>query len=124
MDHAILTVFHDAHMVNGAISAPVKEDDVPGYQLISARLALPLCLEPVHAVGAEGELRDNPRLDVATLLCAPTHKAGTPFHAATKAVPRPVGLSSLLPHLGQCQAKTVSAMVMSAGIPKVRKPRR
>jgi hypothetical protein len=37
MDNAILTVFHDTHMVNGAIGIPVKEDDIPGYRFMKSK---------------------------------------------------------------------------------------
>ena len=42
MDHAILTVFHNAHMVYGANGTPVKEDDVSGYRFVGVRLPLSL----------------------------------------------------------------------------------
>lgn len=103
MDNAIFAVFHNTHMVNRPICASNKKDDISGHRLIVSILPLSLCFEPVHAVGAERKLRNNPRFDVAALLRAPAHKAGTPLHAVAKAVPGPVGLSALLPDLRQCQ---------------------
>ena len=103
MNNTIFAVFHDAHMVNGAIPAPIKKDNVSGHRFIVSVLPLFLRFEPVHSVRAQGKLRDDPRLDVAALLRAPAHKAGTPFHTTTKTVPGPVGLSALLTDLRQCQ---------------------
>ena len=103
MNNTIFAVFHDAHMINGAIPAPVKEDDVSGHRFIVSVLPLSLRFEPVHSVRAQGKFRDNSRLDVAALLCTLAHKAGAPFHTASKAVPGPVGLSALLPDLRQWQ---------------------
>ena len=71
MDNAVLTVFHDAHVVDGAISAPVKEDNIPGHRLIVSLLPLSLRFEPIHAVGAEGKLWYDPCLDVAALIGTP-----------------------------------------------------
>lgn len=68
MDNAIFAVFHNTHMVNRPICASIKKDDISGHRLIVSILPLSLCFEPVHAVGAERKLRNNPRFDVAVFL--------------------------------------------------------
>ena len=68
MDNAIFAVFHNTHMVNRPICASNKKYDISGHRLIVSILPLSLCFEPVHAVGAERKLRNNPRFDVVKVL--------------------------------------------------------
>lgn len=77
MGNAILTVFHDAYIVNGAIGTPVKEDDVPGYWPIGVRLPLPLRYKPVYIIGAYREARYDPGFNVSALGGTPGNKTDT-----------------------------------------------
>ena len=71
MDNAILTVFHDTHMVDRTIGTPVKKDDVTCYRLIGVGLPLSLCHKPVYTIGAYGKLRYNSSLDITALIGTP-----------------------------------------------------
>ena len=47
---------------------------------------LTIIYQPLDAVHATCEFGNNAVLDIAALVGAPAHKAGTPFHTALKAV--------------------------------------
>ena len=102
VDPAIFYPFHNSHMVGneGITAVPLEENKHPRLGGGAAGEPLAPVLKPLHAHAAAGELGDDPRVDVAALVCAPRDKNGAPFHPGAEAVPRPIGLAAGLPDLG------------------------
>lgn len=87
IDNAVFTFLHDTYMVSlsilGAGAAtiiPVKENDHTRNRFRRAIQPLSSIFEPLNATNTACKLRDNTAVDVAALVGAPTHKAGTPLY--------------------------------------------
>ena len=105
MNNSGFHLLHDTHMIREAILAiliiPVKEDDHSWSRHCATAELLVFGLEPKHTVSAGGELGDDACVDIAALIGAPADKAGTPFHAALKTVPGPIGFAANIAYLGR-----------------------
>ena len=108
VDNAVFAFLHDADMIGlpvlragRAFIVPIEENDLTGRWLKAAVLPLSTVFEPLDTVDAACELRNNAAVDIAAFVGTPRHKAGTPFHAGFKAVPRPVRFAAYISDLRQ-----------------------
>ena len=110
VDPAIFYPLHNSHMVGnaGIAAVPLEKNEHPRFWGGAAGEPLAPVLKPLHAHAAPGELGDDPRVDVATLVCAPADKDGAPFHSVGESIPAPVGLASGLPDLALCHSHHVA----------------
>lgn len=97
VDNAVFDFLDDTDMVGltilragAALVVPIEEDNHAGNRLGGAIQPLSTLLKPLHAISATGKFRADTRVDIAALVGAPADKAGTPFHTASKSIPRPV----------------------------------
>ena len=108
VDNTVFAFLHDAEMIGltilragTAFVVPIEEDDLTSGRFKAAVLPLPTVFEPLDAVHAACELRNNTAVDITALIGTPRNKAGTPFHTGVKAVPRPIGLTAYIADLRQ-----------------------
>ena len=95
IDNAIFAFLHNAHMIGKSILGaggaiwriPVKEDNHARCRLNAVVSPLVTILELLDAVHATCEFWNDAVFDIAALVGAPAHKAGTPFHTALETVP-------------------------------------
>ena len=66
---------------------PIKEDNHARCRLNAVISPLSTVFEPLDTVHAACEFGNDTVFDIAALVGAPAHKAGTSFHTALKAVP-------------------------------------
>ena len=59
MDNTTLAPFHDAHMVGVSVAVPVEENQHTGCRLDAVVRPLAPFTEPLDAVGAAGEFRND-----------------------------------------------------------------
>ena len=94
IDNAVLTFFYNAHMICFSISLPVEEDNHAGCRFNGIIRPLATHLKPVGTIDTTVKLGDHAGINIAALVGAPRHEAGTPFHTTSKTIPRPVWLTS------------------------------
>ena len=95
IDNAVFAFFHDTHMVGLSVlgtgrtirGIPIKEDNHTRCRFYTVVGPLATILEPLDAVHAACEFGNDAVFNIASLVGAPAHKAGTPFHTALKTVP-------------------------------------
>ena len=97
-----------------ALVVPIEEDNHSGDRLGRAVYPLTSVLEPLHSVYAACEFRNHAGFNIAALVGAPAHEAGTPLHTAAEAVPRPVRLAAYIAHLRQGNGHDLIVAVMDA----------
>lgn len=106
VDTAILHFFHNTNMVGRTILAtiiPIEKDNIAGSRLIAVVLPQSPLLEPRHTLRCTGrKLRNDTGFNIAALVGAPAHKAGTPLYSAVKTIPAPVRLTADITHLREC----------------------
>ena len=66
---------------------PIKENNHARCRLNAVVRPLSTIFEPLDTVYTACEFWNDAVFDIAALVGAPAHKAGTPFHTALKAVP-------------------------------------
>ena len=78
---------------------PIKENNHSGDRLGRTVDPLSTIFEPLDAVHAACIFGYNPGVNIAALIGTPAHEAGTPFHTASEAIPRPIRLAAHIAHL-------------------------
>ena len=98
VDDTVFAFLHDADMIRlpilragAAFIVPIEENDLTSGRFKAAVLPLPTVFEPLHPIDTACKFRYHAAVDIAALIGAPVHKAGTTFHTGVKAVPRPNG---------------------------------
>ena len=82
IDNAVFTFFYNAHMIRFSITLPVEEDDHTGCRFNGIIRPLATLLKPVGTIDTTGKFGDHTGINITTLVGAPGHEAGTPFHTA------------------------------------------
>lgn len=62
---------HNPYMVNSAILAPIKENNIPRRWNITAILKLPLILKPFYTIRTKGKFRQDTTRQITTLIRTP-----------------------------------------------------
>ena len=94
VDHPVLHLLHDAHMVGKAVLGagtslvvPIEVNYISWAGFIAVILPQAPVFEPIRAGDTARRFRDHASVQIPALVGAPTDKAGAPLHAGVEAVP-------------------------------------
>ena len=94
VDHSVLHLLYDAHMVGKAILGagtslvvPIEVNYISWAGFIAVILPQAPVFEPIRAGDTSRRFRDHASVQIPALVGAPTDKAGAPLNAGVEAVP-------------------------------------